>query len=715
MTQLLLEAGALVDERNETLITGKGWIEETALYAAVYSSNVALVQMLLQGGADVHALATCSTGLGDYEMSIFEMAAEYPNRDIVRLLLSEFKDLSGDAELYALQAAVRLDDVDLTRALVEAGANINATVARGAEGTLLHEVVSRCCYAVSGYLLDTGASVTNASGTASRTAVQEALEAMDMHLSNGLITAGASVNTPAAAEATLRSAIIHNSTELVHMVLQAGANVDEEATREALRLAAELGHTEIFDILLGFNADVNVCTTQDSKDETPLQAASSSGSYEIVARLLAAGASVDAGAADKRGTALQAACSQGHLQIAKLLLRWKADINAISEMTDYGTALHEAIMGRHFELAEFLLNEQADPNIPGPIHRTRDGYLGTPLQSALEEENLHFARLLVKAGARADISTEDNPDIISPLEVAIQRGSNEALELVLSVGADVNLPGDYLLGDTALYERWCSGPALVAAAERANAGLVRALIKAKADVNASAEVIDRCRKTDGFLVPLQAAALTSDSEIIHLLLDAGADASIESNFPYYEEGHNTDTMLRSGSLLAVAIRKGHSKKGVVDRLIQCGAAINVPADGYLGRTALQEAATQGHKELVEKLLQLGADVNAPPSAESGGTALQLAAIQGYAEIVSLLLDEGADPFADGAASRGRTALEGAAEFGRTDLVQLLLNIGDTMGLPGYKYEKARDLALNRLEVVIANMITTAITNATTSE
>ena len=200
----------------------------------------------------------------------------------------------------------------------------------------------------------------------------------------------------------------------------------------------------------------------------------------------------------------------------------------------------------------------------------------------------------MKAGARADISTEDNPDIISPLEVAIQRGSNEALELVLSAGADVNLPGDYFLGNTALYERWCSGPTLVAAARRANAGLVRALIKAKADVNASAEVIDRCRKTDGFLVPLQAAALTSDSEIIHLLLDAGADASIESNFPYYEEGHNTDTMLRSGSLLAVAIRKGHSKKGVVDRLIQCGAAINVPADGYLGRTALQEAATQGH-------------------------------------------------------------------------------------------------------------------------
>ena len=283
---------------------------------------------------------------------------------------------------------------------------------------------------------------------------------------------------------------------------------------------------------------------------------------------------------------------------------------------------------------------------------------------------------------------------------------DDMVQLVLEAGANVNLPGRYLLGSP--YPGDWVETALIAAVSRKDVRKVQLILDAQADVNTPSEFAPTGSRLNGHITPLQAAVLASNSDIVGLLLDAGADAKISTHFAYYLSRNDRSPL--SGSLLEVAVRRRYNKI-VVDRLVQCGAAVNILAKGKFGRTSLQAAVEIGDIELVEQFIRLGADVNAPPSEDAGATALQLAAIHGYAGIVSVLLDAGADPHAEGAKIEGRTALEGAAEQGRIDLVQLLLNAGDAIHLPVQKYANALRLAEAGEYYVIVDMIKTAITNA----
>ncbi|KAI1361895.1 hypothetical protein F5Y08DRAFT_313503 [Xylaria arbuscula] len=126
----------------------------------------------------------------------------------------------------------------------------------------------------------------------------------------------------------------------------------------------------------------------------------------------------------------------------------------------------------------------------------------------------------------------------------------------------------------------------------------------------------------------------------------------------------------------------------VEALIERGANVNQPAQGFRGRTALQAACENGEDiDLIRLLLIRGANVNAPPSPETGLTAFQAAAMRGDFEIVLLLLDHGADINAPPSAQSGYCALDGAAACELLDMVQFLLDLGALSykgGESGYK-------------------------------
>jgi hypothetical protein len=132
-----------------------------------------------------------------------------------------------------------------------------------------------------------------------------------------------------------------------------------------------LGILEVVERLLAAGADVNAAAATADFGRTALQAASESGHLEVVERLLAAGADVNAAAAyyDYNGrTALQAASGGGHLEVVERLLAAGADVNAAPAGDFGGTALQAASKSGHLEVVERLLAAGADANAAAIRH-----------------------------------------------------------------------------------------------------------------------------------------------------------------------------------------------------------------------------------------------------------------------------------------------------------------------------------------------------------
>ncbi|GAB1267159.1 hypothetical protein NBRC116493_04120 [Aurantivibrio infirmus] len=88
-------------------------------------------------------------------------------------------------------------------------------------------------------------------------------------------------------------------------------------------------------------------------------------------------------------------------------------------------------------------------------------------------------------------------------------------------------------------------------------------------------------------------------------------------------------------------------------------------------TALNAAASNGHKDVVKMLLEGNIDVD--KTGANGNTPLYSAAENGHKAIVKMLLDEGADPNVSNAS--GLTPLYSASKNGHSDIVKLLIKGG----------------------------------------
>jgi ankyrin repeat protein len=159
----------------------------------------------------------------------------------------------------------------------------------------------------------------------------------------------------------LESAVHTGHVVLVRAVLELSFSRKINLNR-VLQAAAEGGHLDVVERLLASKADVNAAAAKDLGC-TALQAAAGGGHLDVVERLLAAKADVNAAAVLHYGrTALQAAAGGGHLDVVERLLAAKADVNAAAA-EDFGrTALQAAAEGGHLDVIERLLAAKADVN-----------------------------------------------------------------------------------------------------------------------------------------------------------------------------------------------------------------------------------------------------------------------------------------------------------------------------------------------------------------
>ena len=156
--------------------------------------------------------------------------------------------------------------------------------------------------------------------------------------------------------------------------------------------------------------------------------------------------------------------------------------------------------------------------------------------------------------------------------------------------------------------------ALLWAVERDAIEIVQLLIRAGANVKAT----NRYGAT-----PLWLASLNGNAATIGVLLEAGADPSAAS-----DEGETA---------LMVAARTG--KIDAVNLLLARGADPNVK-EQWRGQTALMWAAAEGYAPVIETLVARGADVSA--RSNGGFTAILFAAREGRIAAVEALIKAGAD-------------------------------------------------------------------------
>ncbi len=252
----------------------------------------------------------------------------------------------------------------------------------------------------------------------------------------------------------------------------------------------------------------------------------------------------------------------------------------------------------------------------------------------------------------------------TPLMYAAAFGSLDAMKLLLGSGADVNAKNAF--DATALM--WC-----VSDVDR-----VRLLMAKGAKVNARSKL--------GNTPLLIAAADDGTSEVVKLLIDAGADVTAA------DRNHATALMNAASA----------NDLANVKMLLQKGADANAKDD--TGLTALMNAAAEGNAEMVRMLLARGADVNAVtakvlgpgvkngPIALGSFTALIVAAAYAGLDTVQLLVDHGAKVNVQDV--RGMTPLVLALATDRPDarVVRLLLEKGADVGIKDGAGETALDWA-----------------------
>ena len=327
----------------------------------------------------------------------------------------------------------------------------------------------------------------------------------------------------------------------------------------------------------------------------------------------------------------------------------------------------------------------------------------TALHLATKENDIEFIRALIAAGADVNSVAKDvdfNPNSRrfsgtggitityfgeTPLYLAAEEGHTEIAKILIAAGADVNakrvrdgvvLDGIIRRGYAEDTHILYSYAPLDGAAEEGHAEVVKALIVAGTDVNA----------TDGRRMALHVAASGGHAEVVRILIAAGADVNA-----------------RDGIALDAAARFGHAE--VVRILIAAGANVHA-AHGFFGGTGLHVAAEEGHAEVAKILIAAGEDVNAKD--DFGMTALHAAAEEGQSEVAKILIAAGAD--VNAVDNGDNTTLNWAAGKGQSEVAKILIAAGADVNAVDNDGDTALHVAAHNEHAEVVKVLIAAGTN-----
>jgi ankyrin repeat protein len=407
VVRLLLESGADVEGYEEDY-----W---TALMSASSAGHLPIVQLLVEGGADVNAWSQGETPL--------MLAASGVHREIYKFLyplVSEEIRNIGDRDA----------EKEMAKTLKYRSREQNKALQKLIDAAMygnLNQVQE---------LIASGVDV-NAIATCNRTALSLAIQGGKIPVIQALLDAGADPNLPdetddgLAANAPLAEAastfFATNRSEMVRLLIQRGANVNQQDAEGQTALMRTLSYSdiEVVKILVEENADLNI---RDNDGNTVLMMAELGNSTKIVNILKQAGATQQG----LTEVELLQAVNRGDVDRVKILLKANLNVNARLGET---TALCRAAFEGQCEIAQLLIAAGADVN-----QRASEGYFN-PLLYAAYGGNLEVVRVLLEAGADLHVRVTDFLNPLEYAELGKQEGHNqdrpfdEVIALLESYGA----------------------------------------------------------------------------------------------------------------------------------------------------------------------------------------------------------------------------------------------------------------------------------------
>ena len=210
----------------------------------------------------------------------------------------------------------------------------------------------------------------------------------------GFIAMALAATSASAQTLSLHDAVAAGDLAAVTSQLESGVSPDEKDSsgRTALLLAVDKGATEIALILVAAGADINA---QAANKDTPWLLAGASGRTEILSAMISK--SPDFSIRNRfGGNALIPACERGHVDTVRILLTTRIDVDHVNDL-GWTCLLEAVILGdggtAHQDIVKMVLAAGANPNLAD-----RDGI--TPLAHANARGQKEIAELLAKAGGK---------------------------------------------------------------------------------------------------------------------------------------------------------------------------------------------------------------------------------------------------------------------------------------------------------------------------
>jgi len=255
---------------------------------------------------------------------------------------------------------------------------------------------------------------------------------------------------------------------------------------------------------------------------------------------------------------------------------------------------------------------------------------GQDIFSAVAEGNVLLCKQLLDK--EPGLLNLKNSDLLTPLNLAAERGQTEVAELLLNLGADPTF------GDNE------NSQPIHLAAVNGHIPVVDLLLEDGVDIDA---------RDDNQMTPLLFAASRGQTDMCRFLVEKGADVKAKN--------------LTGFTALLMASISGNPD--LVKMFTDKGA--NVNTKNFTGYTALHSAASYGRTDVVKYLVDKGADIHA--ETDEGAQPLALAVGRNSYDAAQYLISKGAE--VNHKEMNGFTALHNAAGRGNAAVARLLIENG----------------------------------------